>query len=327
MSWAVFAIPVGLYLIWKYKPRVIWSTYPVSTAHLIAFFLHRVTALPWVADLRDPMTEVNPRTGQRAPADAGMWRIRRWIENLIVTHASRIVVCTPGALRLYIERYPQVSRSRWAIIENGYDEEIFAEVESLVPTFKEHKPIVLLHSGVLYYSADRDPTFLFAALGKLWKSKKLLPGSLRVVLRASGYEDIYRGLVRQHGVEELVAFEPAIPYREALSEMLSADGLLVFQGYTSNPAIPAKLYEYLRAGKPIFALVDSGGDTAALLKEAKVGTIVPLDSVDEIADGLLEFLKELQSGRARIPDIDYVQRCSRQSKAAALARILEEVDG
>ena len=35
ISWAVGAIPAGLAMIRKYKPSVIWSTYPIATAHVI----------------------------------------------------------------------------------------------------------------------------------------------------------------------------------------------------------------------------------------------------------------------------------------------------
>ena len=328
ISWAFFAIPSGLSLIRKYKPRVIWSTYPIATAHLIGFLLHWLTVVPWVADLRDPMTEINPRTGEKAPSDPGLWKLRSWIEKLVVTYASRVVFSSPGAYRIYVDRYPEVPRERWALITNGYDEETFTQAERVASRSKaERKQVVLLHSGVLYYSADRDPSHLFAALAELRRKGIVSPDTLKVVLRASGYEDQYRKLLKENQVEELVALEPAISYREALAEMLTADGLLVFQGYTSNPAIPAKLYEYLRAQRPIFAMVDSKGDTAAVLTEAGVGTIVPLDSVDRIADGLVTFLHEVRSGTAKTPDIKYVKQFSRQSKTGDLAAILDQVVG
>src|SRR5262249_37067498 len=54
-SWYLGAVPAALRLIRKYRPKAIWSTYPIATAHLIGATVHRLTGLPWVADFRDPM--------------------------------------------------------------------------------------------------------------------------------------------------------------------------------------------------------------------------------------------------------------------------------
>jgi len=57
VSWWLGAVPAGWYLIKKYKPDVIWSTYPIATAHLIGLTLQRLTGIPWMADFRDPMVQ------------------------------------------------------------------------------------------------------------------------------------------------------------------------------------------------------------------------------------------------------------------------------
>jgi hypothetical protein len=107
--------------------------------------------------------------------------------------------------------------------------------------------------------------------------------------------------------------------------MLTADGLLVFQGRTSNPAVPAKLYEYLRAHRPIFALVDSQGDTASVLSRAKTGIQVPLDDAGTIQTGLLQFLSELRQGTSSLPSEQAIVEHSRKFKAEQLARLLDEI--
>src|SRR5262245_50849662 len=159
VSWFFWAVPLGLRLIRKYKPKVIWSTYPIATAHLIALALHRLTGVPWVADFRDPMIEVNPVSGQRRPGDWSSWRVWSLLESLTIKYCSRAVFTTEGSLRIYADRYPDVPSSRWIIIPNGYDEELFVEAEQLASGRSLEKTrTILLHSGVLYYSADRDPT-------------------------------------------------------------------------------------------------------------------------------------------------------------------------
>jgi len=57
ISWFFGGVIQGLLIYRKFKPLIIWSTYPIATAHLIGYALHRLTGLPWIADLRDPMAQ------------------------------------------------------------------------------------------------------------------------------------------------------------------------------------------------------------------------------------------------------------------------------
>jgi hypothetical protein len=315
----------GLRLIEEQRPQILWSTYPIATAHLIALVLHRLTGIPWVADFRDPMNEVDPVTGERWPKDPKIWWARDWIERRTVRSCTRAVLVTPGAKRIYAERYADVPSTRWALIPNGYSEENFVAAEALCSGKRSQDgKIVLLHSGVLYPSPDRHPGHLFAALAKLRKSGRISSQTLQITLRASSSEDLYRKQILEHGIEDIVILEPPMAYTRALAEMLSVDGLLIFQGKDSNPAIPAKLYEYIRARRPVFALVDDQGETAMALREAKVGTLVPLDSSDRIATGLLQFLEQIRNGTALIADTAEIERHSRRNRAFELARVFED---
>ncbi|HWP45680.1 MAG TPA: glycosyltransferase [Candidatus Limnocylindrales bacterium] len=317
VSWWLGAVPVGLGLIYKYRPRVIWSTFPIATAHLIGWTLHRLTGIPWIADFRDSMTEDN------YPPDFATWRAYRWIERYTVKHCARAVFTTPGTLRLYVERYPEIPQDRWAIIANGYDEENFIAAEKLVVNqpSSNHR-ITLVHSGLLY-PWERDPGAFFAALAELRQAGKISSSNLRIILRASGYEDYYRQNLRKMGIEDLVFLEPPLSYQDALVEMLRADGLLIFQASNCNHQIPAKIYEYLRARRPIFAMTDPAGDTAQVLKSVGINTIVPLDSKEQIMQGLLDFLTQVRQHHAPIISIKEIQSHSRESRTRELVKLLD----
>lgn len=328
VTWIAGGVPTGLRLIRKYRPRVLWVTYPTASALWIGYILHRLTHIPLVTDLRDPLTEEDPRTGVLYPTDKKLWTARRAIERRSILCSSRTVVVTNGSRKLHADRYSQLSSDHWAVIPNGYDEESFAKAESELSKSKhEGEPLRLLHSGTLYPTPDRDPSAFFQALADLKSSGMLNPGQIVVTLRASGSVERYRALIQSHGIEDIVKLEPAIPYLDALKEMLLADGLLVFQGYTSNPAIPAKLYEYLRARRPIFAMADADGDTAATLRAVGTGTISTMESADEIRKGLTEFLRQIRSGTAPLGNLSAVRHFSRETHAASLAALLNEVSG
>lgn len=326
LSWFPFAVAAGLRVVRRRRVGVIWSTYPVATSHLIGCALARLTGRPWIADFRDPMVERDERTGAWFPAWAPLRRARLFIERLSVRYARALVFCTEGARRIVEQRYGNAVAGRTHVIPNGYDERIFAEIERGADFAAAPSPgLTLVHSGTIYRSADRDPAAFLAAVRTLKSAGRLHPGRDRIVLRASGAERWLTALIADHDLAGLVYLEPRCPYREALHEVLRADGLLVFQGYTSNPAIPAKLYEYLRSGRPIFGMVDGAGETALLLREVGGSMHADLQSAAEIAERLGEFVDGLRDGRLRGVAADTARRFSRESRAAELAVVMEKV--
>jgi glycosyltransferase involved in cell wall biosynthesis len=210
------------------------------------------------------------------------------------------------------------------VIENGYDEETFEGLgdgnrEPLVPGAK-----TLVHSGIVYPS-ERDPTQFFQALRRMLDTGTLRVSELRVRLRASANEQLLAPMIERHGLRDVVELAPPIPYREALREMLRADGLLLLQASNCNEQIPAKLYEYLRCARPILGLTDPRGDTASALRQAGVETLAPLDAPDDIARELRAFLDGLHAGTAQLPDAMAAKSATRKRRAEALAGLLERV--
>ena len=320
ISWQFDAVRQGLKLVEEFKPDVIWSTYPIATAHVIASKLHRKTGIPWVADFRDPMAQ------DGYPADPVTRQSYLDIEADAAAHASHCVFTTPGAARIYQQRYPAAA-NRMVVLENGYDEESFASVApqpARNAAEVEGRPHIMLHSGIVYPS-ERDPTQLFEALGRLQKAGTLSPADLRIRFRASVHDDLLQSLAKTHGAQDFIELCPAVPYRAALAEMLAVDALLVMQASNCNAQIPAKIYVYLRAGKPILGLTDPDGDTAGVLRGAGLNDIAQLDSVDEIAAVLPQFVKNWRAGMALLASPHAVQRASRSGRAQNLAELLCQV--
>lgn len=119
ISWWLGAVPLGLRLIRSLRPVFIYSTYPIATAHLIALTLRRVTRVCWIADMRDPMIDAVH------PSNRLVRRAHACIESRTVAYATKVICTTPGAAAHYRLKYPAVPPSRFAVIENGYDEESF----------------------------------------------------------------------------------------------------------------------------------------------------------------------------------------------------------
>jgi len=96
------------------------------------------------------------------------------------------------------------------------------------------------------------------------------------------------------------------------------------QASNCNAQIPAKVYEYLRAGKPVLGLTDPVGDTATTLRAAGLNDVVRLDSADDIAYALPRFVRDLRAGNAALPKPLAVQQASRHERSKSLVQLLEQ---
>lgn len=321
VSWRFDAVRQGMDLIREFKPLAIWSTYPIATAHMIGAELQRRSGLPWVADFRDPMVQ------DGYPSDPLTWRAYGRIERAAMDRASASTFTSPSAAVDYSRRYPAAA-SRLTVLENGFDEEAFtgagasrlARTDPLNPG-----AVTLLHSGIVYPS-ERDPTQLLVALRQMHEAGVANPSRLRLRFRASVADELLRRLATEHGVLPYLEICPPVGYHEALAEMLRADALIIMQASNCNAQIPAKLYEYMRAGRPVLCLADPAGDTAAALREAGINAIAGLDDAGGIVALLQRFLNPddgppLQTLAAP----ECVQRASRRGRTEVLAGLLSDV--
>jgi hypothetical protein len=317
-SWLFGAVPAGLAMIRKHRPQVIWTTFPIATANLIGLVLHRLTGLPWIADLRDPMLQSTYPTAKLQR------KAFQWIEAQTLKHCTLAVCTTHSAMQSYRTRFPDLAW-KFRVIENGYDEDgLSMQGADTGAARSATRRITLLHSGMLY-KTGRNPSAFLGALATLKRQGKIDADTLRVVLRAPGDVEPITQMIAEQELGDIVEIAPAIPYREALREMLSVDGLLIFQGKHYNAQIPAKIYEYFWARRPVLGLVDAAGETAHVLRAAGFDSMVAMDQMEAIVPALERFVEQIRSGTAYVATPEVVAQCSRANRARELADVFDEV--
>ncbi len=315
-AWWPHGVISCLRLIKKYRPSVIWSTFPVATSHLIALTVQRLTGLPWVADFRDPMI-------QKSQPKPGIVRnAYKWIEKKSIQHSSAGVFVTQSSFMHYARNYPDQSSKYWRLVENGYDETLFSSENSnsnpIIPKSND-KPIKMVHSGILY-SKGRNPSAFFQALSS-YLHKGGVP--IEVTLRGAGTEmDIEKWIVSLN-LKDAVKIKPAIPYADAIKEMIHSDALLLFQGAEYNKQIPAKVYEYIRVGHPILALTNARGETAGLLDKWDGVYSTDINSCEDIEKTLDKLANDIKVGTRPYRNPDEIGQLSREAGTFKLSKILD----
>lgn len=322
ITWVFGGITTGIAAIRHHRPNLIWSTYPLATANLIAVALARIHHLPWIADFRDPMI-----VNDTYPSDP----LERWtkkrIEAMTMRCATRCIFTTEHAAQLHRNRYPFASE-KCIVIPNGFDNDAFCNSTPSrfgVPGDK----LLLLHSGLIY-PKERDPTTFFQALAKLIDEGLLQRDKICIRFRGPVHDKLMAEIAAKFGIEDVIDIAPPIPYREAISEMSGADMLLVFQGTQFNPQVPAKIYEYLRAGPKVLGIVDHQGNAAAELRKFPGTALADINDSNEIATVLLHAINELShetQKRHNAENHEQLFKYSREAQTTQLAKLFDSIIG
>jgi glycosyltransferase involved in cell wall biosynthesis len=283
-GWYLPAVRAANRLIQREPGSAILSSGPPFTSHLIARHLRKKHGIPWVADYRDGWATNPNLTGEGVPE----WivRMNSKMEASCVRWADLVICNTEPLRRSFLQRYPPLGEERFVTLTNGYDDAVKPP-----PKLKSgSKSKLFLHSGSIYGSR-RIGTFC-QAVNSLVSAGSLNPGSFRILfhgeISSSSLFDAHQyahDLIKNHQIE----FEPFLDsWQDGQRILWTADILLVFSG--SPLEVPAKFYEYLKTGKPIFAVSEKGALTDLL---DLTGTGVWADPGDSsaIAAGLLKALQ------------------------------------
>ena len=318
-SWIYSGVQAGRRLLREWSPHAIFSTFPIASAHEIAWRLSRGSGLPWVADFRDPM-------GQDGYPEDERIRKAYWaLERRVIETCAAVTVTTEGTAGLYRTRYQEFPARRVRVIPNGFDEAAFPPLPDVATTAgRPPGPCVFLHSGNLY-PYERNPEHFFQAVAELRAQGAITPETVRFDLRGGGYADRYQPQLERLGIADVVRLLPGMPYRDALAEMHAADVLMLFQAANCNRQIPAKLYEYLYVGRPVVGFTDPAGDTGQLLTKLGIEALAPLDEVAAIKRVILGAVHATKAGTACVPTRETVMRFSRAGTTERLATLLDEV--
>lgn len=278
LRWYLPAARAAARLIKSERIAVVVSSGPPWTAHLVARHLRKKYGVPWVADFRDPWASAQSHRPRWAS------RLHYSMESSCVRWAD-LVICNTEALRQdFIARSPALPASKFVTLTGGFDDSVIPQPEP------KGSRRILLHLGDIYLSRRID-TFC-QAMRSLIDSGKIEPNSVKVLFVGEVDPMAKFAAGRQLSDligHELVEFIPRMNWQQAQRLLWGADLLLLFQG-DFKTQVPAKFYEYLQTGKPIFAVAARGALTE-LLESTGAGVWAEPEDAGGIASSLLRALQ------------------------------------
>jgi glycosyltransferase involved in cell wall biosynthesis len=302
--WVPIAFLRGVRVLLTRRVDVIYSSSPPHSSHLAAALLAFCFRKPHVIDLRDP------------------WIGATAVKRRIMRRAARVIVVSPGEPGELAVSCPGLAPDRLDVITNGYDPDDFRRLDGGEP---DAARITLTHAGTIYRETGRE---FFTALERLLTDR---PG-LRALLRVNLIGDIdptHAACVRRLEATGVVSAPGCLGHRATLECLQRSDALIILaRGGTSGRShIPAKVFEYLYARKPILALAEEGSLTG-LLRTSGLGIVVPPDDAGGVERAILRLCGDLRAGDMDVrPNQRYIGKFDRRVLTGRFAAVLDGVTG
>lgn len=327
---------------------IIISTGPPHSMHLIAEKVSKKLNIPWVADFRDPWTEMF--YFKHLNLSKFSLYLHRKLEKKVLDNATAIVAVSP----LVKDDFERMTKTRIELITNGYDEDDFSlyqntkidsnnctviansddcpvRTDSDDNLYSNKFQFRIVHTGL--FAADGNPTELWKALEEICIEDNDFAMALNIRLIGKTDQAVIDSIKLKNHLSDLGYQEHLVAIREQINASLLILPLRKEPEYKAT--LPGKLFEYLASKRPILGIGQKDGAMARILKETGLGVVYDWNEKDNIRNFIWDCwlaqskvifesdtIKNIYDNLART---DKIEKYSRKNTAVQMSQLLDEL--
>lgn len=315
IGWIPAAVRKGLKIIRQDNVQLIYSTSPPQTVNLIAKIISKKSGVKWVADLRDPWTDIFYYHQLKRMKWAKKYD--RYLEKSTLNSAKSIITVSSSLTQLFKTKIP----NQYHVIPNGFESSKFPSVKkkSYSQFFK------VIHTGHL--AGNQNPE-------TLWKSINILihkEGNFKESIALEFYGKVHDDIIKSIKFYELNDYTQFFEYQShnKILEVLTEASLLFFVipicSY-SEGILTSKLFEYLGARKPVLGIGPSQGDAAKILSEVRAGKVCNYQDLDAVLVFLKSYFRQWKKeGVTKLSRSNKYLKYTRRNLTQILSSIFNQV--
>ena len=315
IGWKLYAVKAANKIITNNNIDLIITTGPPHSTHLIGRVLKRKYGIKWIADFRDPWTEIyynqDLLQSKKSKEKDGK------LELSVLNEADRVLTVGPSMADLLMDKIPS-QKSKFSFIYNGYDAKKMISVQSQ----KSNKYMTISYIGLLTdampHSTISESLKLFVQQNKGANIKVRLAGDI-----CTSFLDSIQSIMPPNQIEIL----GYIPHREALNVMKSSDILftcLPTQDH-SKIMISGKMLEYIASGNSILCIGNQESDAAKMIQNNAAGIVLSPSQIIEAKEFYIEKYNLWQSGKLDTNNNLEIQSLTRYNTTKELATLIKKL--
>ena len=310
-GWVKYAVKKGLDIIQKENINTIITSSPPHSSQLIGLKLQQQSSVKWIADLRDPWTDIyyydilgHSRFSKR---------IDQAYEKKVLIKADEIITVSHGLKSIFSSKDNIIDSNKIHVVYNGYDESDFKDATKS----PQSSQFTLCYTGTM--SDLYQPQAIFDALKQLIHQYPQQQIQFQLV---GSLSDNIKAYIQHQGIP----FEhiPTVPHDQVNAYQLNAQVLVLIipEVKLNEGIVTGKLFEYLRTKNKVIGLGPTAGDANRILAECHSGQLFDRSNVNSIFDYLHELLKDHIAGNTKPVNDEAIQSYAREAQAEQVLVLL-----
>ena len=233
------------------------TTGPPHSLHLIGLGLKRQLHLRWIADFRDPWTQIGYQKQLKLTKYSA--KKHQSLEKQVLNTADQIITTSFTTKKEFALKTTKPIE----VITNGFDSELNTES-------KLDEIFSISHIGSLL--SGRNPELLWKVLAEISKENENFRRDFKLKLYGAVSDDVVQS-IKNAGLENELIFGGYISHKEAIAVQKKSQLLLLIEidSEETKGIIAGKLFEYLASKRPILAIGPRAWDVAKIIEETHSG--------------------------------------------------------
>jgi len=293
------------------KVDVIITTGPPHSLHLIGLELQKKIPVKWIADFRDPWTDID--YFHQLPLTEKSIEKHKELEQKILQSTDAVLVVG----KTMKENFKKFNKNIH-VITNGFDGEIVKEKSTVLD-----KKFSITHVGMM--NADRDPKILWEVLAELMVENLDFANDLQIKLIGKVADEVKLS-IKENNIEKDMVYLDYLPHSKVMEHQRSAQVLLLAVNNVAfaKGIITGKIFEYLQAKRPILAIAPADGDLAEIISNTNAGTVIGFYEKDQLKKVIVDMYQQYKRGNLMIQSIN-IERYQRKNLTKQLAEVIKKL--
>lgn len=311
----IFWVKPSIKFLQKYitenKVDIVISTGPPHSMHLIAKKIKEKNNIKWIADFRDPWSNLYYNKDFNQLSFAKKKNIK--LEKAVLEKADYVVTVSNHLKKQFAAIAKNVE-----VITNGFDDEVLSE-----NTLVLDKKFTISYIGLL--PKQSNPKILFSVLNQLCIENKDFKMDLQLNFIGDIADEVQLE-IENNNLLENASFTGYVAHKKAIEFQKKAQVLLLLiPNVVNNKGIlTGKLFEYLTAKRPILAIGPEDGDLATILKETNAGAISDFNNSVKLKAEILQLYQQYKTGGLEVSSKN-INQYHRKELTQQLATIIKNL--